>query len=230
MIVLSVITISFLTFGLNLSWSQEDSVGIIPPESKPSGLSYEDHVMNFWKLMLSIPIEQNPMEDETGEICTHGQNTSRSSVFYLTANAGGASVKTCEIPSGLSLLIPVITVTSSDEENPSATVDELHNIAQNDQDHVDSLYLRINGHEFPYEELLKYRLHTREFQVMFPENALDGAAPGPATVVADGYYVITEPLGPGEYNIQFKGSVVCLEVDCIEPTFATDNTFNLIVK
>lgn len=232
MIVSLVVALLIIYPGLNLAWSQQSPpVNIFLPSSKPSGLSYEEHIKNFWKFMLSIPREQNPMEDETGAICTYGQNMSKSSVFYLTANAGGVSVKTCKIPSGLSVLIPIITATFSDEElEPGATVEELHQIAKTDQDNVNSLYLRINDYEFPDEDLLQYRTHTKEFQVMFPEDALDGAAPGPATVVADGYYAITEPLNPGRYDIQFKGSIVCLEVDCPEPTFATDNTFNLIVE
>jgi len=223
--------ISFLSFSINSSWAQQkDSLDIFPPDSKPFGLSYEDHVINFWKLMLSIPIEQNPMEDETGRICTYGQNTSRSSVFYLTANAGGASVKTCKIPSGLGIFIPIITVTASDQENPGATIEKLHEIAKKDQDSVTSLYLKINSNEFKYEDLLGYRIPTKEFQVIYPNNALDGAKPGPSTVVADGHYVITKPLTPGNYNIQFKASIVCLGVDCVEPIFATENTFNLIVE
>jgi hypothetical protein len=229
--VLFILSATLLFFGMNSGMAQQSTApNIAPPGSRPYGLSYEDHVTNFWKLMLSLPIENNPLEDETGEICTYGQNTSNSSIFYLTANAGGVSEKTCRIPSGLGLFIPVITVTASDEENPGATLDELRQIAKNDQDHVTSLYLTINGTEFEFEDLKGFRTHTNEFEVIYPKNALDGATPGPATVVADGFYVITEPLAPGNYNIQFKGSIVCLAVDCIEPTFATDNKFNLIVE
>jgi hypothetical protein len=230
--VLAVLLIWMLIIpSMDMSWAQQNNVTeIFAPDSQPFDLSYEDHIINFWKLMLSIPVQDNPMEDESGEICTYGQDTSNSSIFYLTANPGGISTKTCKIPSGLGVLIPIITVTASDGEVPGATPEELHDVARNDQDHVTSLYLNINGTELAYEDLLNFRTHTDEFQVTYPENALFAANPGPSTVVADGYYVITEPLEPGVYDIQFKGSLVCLAVDCIEPTFATENTIKLIVE
>ena len=215
---------------VKLSAQNSTSVDLFPVTSKPYGLSYEDHLMNYNKYILSIPVDKNPAEDPTGERCTYGQDTSNSSLFYLNGNSGGVTEKTCAIPEGLALFIPLITVEASAAENPGATITDLHEIAKDDQDSVNSLYLKINDKEFKYEDLLKYRTHTKDFQVTFPENAFFGAPPGPTTVVADGYHVITEPLAAGNYTIQFKGSLVCLEADCTEPIFATDNIYKLIVR
>lgn len=49
----------------------------------------------------------------------------------------------------------------------------------------------MNDKEFKYEELRKYRTHTKEFEVVFPDRALFGAKPGPSLAVADEYYMIT---------------------------------------
>lgn len=216
---------------LMISLAQDNvSVDLLPATSKPYGFSYEEHLMNYNKYILSIPVDKSPAEDPTGERCTYGQNTSKSSIFYLNGNSGGVTVKTCKIPEGLGLFIPLITVASSTAEDPNATIEELHATAKHDQDNVNSLYLKINDKEFTYEDLLKYRTHTEDFQVTFPENAFFGVKPGIATVVADGYHIITEPLTGGNYTVQFKGSLVCLGVDCTEPIFATDNTYKLIVE
>jgi hypothetical protein len=205
-------------------------VDIFPIDSKPFGLSYEEHVKTYWKLMLSIPVEQNPMEDKTGEKCTFGQEPSNSSIFYLPGNTGGLSTITCKIKAGLGLFIPIITVEASQAEAPRASVDELHKIAKDDQDGVTSLYLKINDKEFPEQELRKYRTHTKEFDVTFPNNALYGASPGPSVAVGDGYYVITKPLSPGSYIIDIKGSLVCLDPECLEPTYTGQVKYNLIAQ
>ena len=41
----------------------ENSVNIFPPEGKPYGLSYEQHVKNFWKWIISLPQDKNPWGD-----------------------------------------------------------------------------------------------------------------------------------------------------------------------
>jgi hypothetical protein len=206
------------------------SVDIFPVDSKPYGLSYKEHVKNYWKLMLSIPVEQNPMEDKTGEKCTFGQESSNSSLFFLAGSTGGLSTITCKIKPGLGVFIPIITVEASQAEVPKATIDELHKIAKDDQDGVTSLYLKINDTEFSEQELRKYRTHTDAFDVTFPDRALFGASPGPSVAVADGYYVITEPLSPGNYVIDIKGSLACLNPDCLEPTYTGEIRYNLIVQ
>jgi hypothetical protein len=205
------------------------SIDIFPINSSPFGLSYENYVMNYWKLMLSIPIDKSPMEDKTGERCTFGQATPHQ-VFYLAGNAGGSSTLTCKIKTGLSVFIPVITEEASQAEAPKATIRDLHNIAKSDQDHVTSLFLKVNDKQFSDQDLRKFRTHTKDFQVTFPNNALFGAAPGKSAVVADGYYVITKPLSPGNYTIAIKSSLACLKPDCAQPTFASDIKYNLIVS
>ena len=206
-----------------------NSVNIFPPGSKPYGLTYAEHIKNFWKLVLSIPADKNPTNDPTGEKCANGQSNSNSSVFYLSGNGGGKSDRTCKIPSGKGLLIPVMVVEWSDKEVPNASVEELHKSAKKDQDSVNSLYLKIGDKEYKYEDLLKYRTHTDDFEVVFPDNGLFGVIEGgPSKVVADGFYIITEPLAKGSYPIHFKSSLICLDPDCAEPNFATDVKYNVI--
>ena len=229
---LCIIFILLLSFNINSLAAQQDKkpIEIFQPTEKPFGKSYEDHVIDFWTSMLSITSLQNPLNDESGKKCSYDRNISNSSVFYLPVNLGGSTAKTCEMPQGMGIFIPIISVTASDGETQSASISDLHKIAKNDQDHVSSLSLKIDDNEFEMKDLQKFRIHTKEFQVTYPADALFGAREGLSNVVADGYYVITKPLAPGNYTIQSKGSIVCLTPDCIEPTFASENRFDLIVK
>src|ERR687898_88753 len=224
--------LSVLLFSLVVSSVEgSTSVNIFPLGSTPYGLPYPKHIENFWKWILSIPAKDNPSNDPTGEKCATGQSNTNSSVFYLSGSGGGKANTVCEVPSGKGLLIPVMTVEWSDKESPGATIEELHKAAKKDQDSVNSLYLKIGDKEYQYKYLLKYRTHTDNFEVVFPDNGLFGVIEdGPSKVVADGFYIITEPLAKGNYTIYVKSSLICLDPDCVEPNFAVDNTYNIIAK
>jgi hypothetical protein len=110
----------------------------------------------------------------------------------------------------------------SDEEAPNKSIDELHRIAQSDQDSVTSLYLKINDREYSREELDKYRIDTNAFNVSFPKNAVFGANEGDSVAVADGYYVITDPLKTGNHTVVYRST--------LSLPFAQDITYQIIAK
>ena len=208
-----------------------NSVNIFPPGSKPYGLTFAEHEKNFWKWILKIPANESPLNDRTGEKCATDQSNINSSVFYLSMNNGGISERTCKVPVGKGLLIPVMQVEWSDKEAPGASVEELHKSAKKDQDSVNSLYLKIGDKEYKYADLLKYRTQTDVFEVAFPDNGIFGVIEGGLSkVVADGFYIITEPLTKGNYSIHFKSSLICLDPGCAEPNFAQDIKYNIVAE
>ena len=227
---LSTASLLLLSLGIS-SAAGSSSVNIYPPESKPFGLTYAEHAENFWKWLLSLPADHSPIDDPTGENCSVGQDNSNSSIFYLSVNAGGRSDKVCEVPAGKSLLIPVMVVEVSDKESPGASEEELSNAATKDQDSVNSLYLKIDNNEHSYQDLLKYRTHTNTFDVIFPDNGLFGVMKGgPSKAVADGFYILTEPLPTGNHTIHFKSSLICPDPDCVDPNFVQDAQYKIISK
>src|SRR5919106_2819515 len=127
---LSVLLFSFVVSSIEGS----TSVNIFPPGSTPYGLPYPKHIENFWKWILAIPAKDNPVNDPTGEKCATGQSNTNSSVFYLAFNNGGVSERTCKVPAGKGVLIPVMQVEKSDKELPGASVEELDKSAKKDQD------------------------------------------------------------------------------------------------
>lgn len=208
-----------------------NSLSIFPPDSEPYGLTYEEHAQNFWKWLLSIPASESPMDDTKGDMCTVGQANTNSSVFYLGPGEGKME-RTCTVPAGKGLVIPVMEVEQSDKEIPDASVKVLTNAAKKDQDSVNSLYLKIDNEEYTYNDLLNYRTQpTEPFQVIFPDNGVFGVAEGgPSQVVADGWYIISEPLTPGNHTVHYRSSLSCPDVGCIEPSFAQDVKYNIIAK
>lgn len=219
-----------------------NSVKIFPPDSEPFGIPYEKHAENYWKWILSLPTDNSAYKDPTGEKCAVGQTDSNSSVFYLAGGGGGKHERTCKIPEGKGVLIPILHVSFSEKEVPNAPVQELSRLATIDQDHVTSLYLEIDGEKIIDEKYpkgianvknstaAKYRTHTEPFEADYPVNALYGVPPGTWKLVADGFYPITEPLEKGTYDVVFKGTIFCELAECLDITFAQDMRYKLIVE
>lgn len=222
----------FILAYLPTSVKASNSVNILPPPptSKPYGLTYEQHVENFYDWLVSVPSDENPSNDPTGQNCAKGQENSNSSVFYLVGGGGGKFDKICKVPAGKAVFIPVMSVEVSDKEVPNASVDDIDRMAKKDQDSVTSLSLSIGNKTYSFDELKKYRVHTGVFELDFPENAIFGATPGSSKAVADGYHVITEKLPKGNHTINFKGSLICPGTECLAPNFAEDVNFKLIVE
>jgi hypothetical protein len=66
---------------------------------------------------------------------------------------------------------------------------------------------------------------------MYADNGIFGIAKGgPSKVVADGYYILTEPLTKGTYPIHFKSSLICPDPDCSEPNFAQDIQYTITAE
>jgi hypothetical protein len=206
-------------------------VNIFPPGSKPYDLTYDKHIENFWKWLLSIPAKENPINDPTGEKCATGQLNTNSSLFYLAFNNGGVSERTCEVPVGKGLFIPVMQVELSEKDTPGATIEDLKLTAKTDQDSVNSLYLNIGDKEYNFDDLRPYRTDTDAFNVDYADNGIFGIVEGgPTKTVADGYYIMTDPLAKGNHTVHYKSSLSCLDPGCAEPNFAQDIKYNIIAK
>jgi hypothetical protein len=192
-----------------------------PPDSKPFGLSYEEHIIKDWNRNLTTPIDKNPMEDKTGQWTSYDPNTK---VVYLSGNTGGNTQRTCKVPKGSGVFISICDAIYSEAEKPGSTVEDLDKLAKKDQDNAKEVYLKLDDDEFKLDDLKKYRFHTRPFDVVIPqEKTLFGLPAGPTKAVADGYYVITEPLSAGNHTIVTKANIS-------EPTWNSEVKYNLVVE
>jgi hypothetical protein len=208
-----------------------NSIKIYSPGDKPYGLSYEQHIKNFWKWVISLPADKSPWQDQSGKNCTNGQLNTNSSVFYLSGNGGGISDRTCKIPAGKGLFIPISPFEISDKEAPNKDVNDLHKIAKKDQDSVTSLYLKIDDKEYSRQDLEKYRISTEDFEVVFPKNGIfEEASEGSSKAIADGYYIITEPLPKGTYTITYKSSLENPEAEYTASNFVQDIKYTVIAE
>jgi hypothetical protein len=191
--------------GSKVTLADSINEGVFAIDSKPYGNSYEDWTIKFWQWLLSIPVSRNPAVDQTGEFCQEKQDD--QPVFFLAFSGGGGADRTCSIPAGKAILIPINVVECSFAELPTAkSEEELHTCATEDESSNPGLYLSVDGREF--KQLDKYRVHSRIFDFDLPnDHFLPAGEPGPSRAVSDGYWAILEPLPSGKHEINFKASL-----------------------
>ena len=90
--------------------------------------------------------------------------------------------------------------------------------------------IKIQRRILSVHNLTKYRTHTEPFETTWPDKALFGIEKGGnSTVVADGWYIITEPVAKGNHTIYFKSSLLPDPASGAEG-YATDIKYNIIAK
>lgn len=194
-------------------------------DSQPYGTSYENWTQKWWQWLLSIPTSENPAIDTTGEHCGVGQN---GSVWFLAGTTGGQNVRSCTIPLGVSILIPVLNSECSTAEFPELTTEaELRACAKQFQDQTQQLEFVLDGKPFELSEIP--RVVTPLFDVTFPDDNIFGAPAGMTRAVSDGNWMFLRPLSEGEHEIVAKG--VSLDVTTTATnTFVSDVTYFLTVQ
>lgn len=193
-----------------IAWQDQDDVLVYPPGSLPFGMTYGDWNAAWIQYQVSIPVSTNPTLDTTGAYCNVAQ--SGGPVFFLSGSYGFPVTRTCTVPRGQALLVPVTVWECSTVEPPpsnGSNPQELRACAGTWTDGVgvDTLKLRIDGARVT--GLRRFRAQSPFFDfVMPPDNfmGLNGVTSGSS--VSDGYFVMVKPLSPGHHTIHFEGATI----------------------
>jgi hypothetical protein len=204
--------------------SGQENPMLFSPGSEPYGATYGEWTATWWQWFLSMPTNDNPINDQTGELCDSNQD---GPVWFLTGSGGGQAVRSCEIPAGKAVLIPAIIVECSYAEDSSLTTEaDLRACAKSDQDLVTDVWATINGMDLPDEDV--YRVDSPLFDLTFIANNVISAPEGPTQSVSDGFWVFLKPLPPGSYDLHVGG--VLADYTVTSPiTFVEDSTYHLTI-
>jgi hypothetical protein len=194
--------------GIPYIQAQEDSgnggnIAIFPSDSEPYGLTYSEWTAKWVQWVFSMPEEDNPAVDDTGENCANNQS---GPVWFLAGTFGGAVSRECTISSSEGIMVPIINAICDSATDPSLdTEEELRACARADQDLVIEKEVTVDG--ISIGNLDDYRFQSPLFDLTFPENNIAGIAPQTAQAIADGYWILLEPLPPGSHEIHFKAAL-----------------------
>lgn len=213
--VLATLPVLAVTFG-----TLSAQAAVLAPGSTYAGKTVGEWSAEWWKYLLSVPADQNPALDPTGVNANVGQN---EPVFFLVGTFDGTSVtRDITVTADKAVLLPLFnSVNISDPSNPE-TADQLRVLVTQQIDAVTGLNASIDGVDIPEAELFTHREPSPTFSVTLPEGNLFGAPSGVYEPgVADGYWLLLEPLSPGTHTISFGG--------VSGSGFSQDNTYTISV-
>jgi hypothetical protein len=198
-------TIYFLSFCLAPVHAQ-GNLTVIPKDSSPFGKPYSNWTAEWWQWYVETPFDNNhPSRDLTGVNCGINQS---GPVWFISGSEKVPIEKTCVVPEGKAILVPILIYECSYTENKNEkTPEDLLNCAKSNADNMQALKLRYGEIDLPEQQIRQeFRISTSPFIVNFPENNVFLAQPpGPTTAVSDGYWIMFEPPSPGNYDINFGG-------------------------
>ena len=224
-------TILFLIVTINFSMingekeNEEEEFYLYSLDSNPLNKTYAWWSGFWWKHMLEIPMEFNPIADTTGDLCKYGET---DKVFMLAGSFGGKVERTCTVPYGKPLLWNVISSECSFAENPGMkTEKELRLCAEKLQNNVRQADVIIDGKKI--NVINDYRIQSPLFNMSLPKDNVFGLEEQPTQAVSDGAWVFLSNLEPGVHNIRSIGHMI----DYSSPAkinFVSDATYKLIVN
>ncbi len=206
---------------------------VFPPSAEPYDLTYGEWGAEWWQWRLEIPADDDPVSDPTGEKCAVNQS---GKVWFLAGlNYGaGPTTRECEVPSGTSLLFPVLNMAYlswpvdvpwdggcaiPDGEGGCAyerpTEEGVQGIFDWNLGTVEDLSVTIDG--VTISNVDDYRMQSPLFNAWLPEdNLIDPTVPegldlwgegdsGPHA--QEGWYLMTKKVKAGdEHEINFSGT------------------------
>jgi hypothetical protein len=212
--------------------------GVAPINSNAHGRSYGEWVAAWWTWAASIPADQNPIVDPTGEF---GQIGQRGPVWFLAGAFGGTVERSLAVPAGKALFFPLFNSlwwapddlqTAADLAvlaglDPSTMSDEelIRFIAAFQVDYATSLTCTVDGREL--RDLFDYRASSPAFLIEDTDliDDLGAAISQPNAAIGDGYWLLLNPLTPGAHTIRFT---VVSDHPVFGP-FSLDVTYHLAV-
>lgn len=193
--------VSLLTLiSLALSVSPIAQAAALPAGSIVDGKTIGEWTADWWKWALSYPPSNNPVLDTTGESASLGD---MGSVFFLAGTFSPDAVhRNFAVPSGKYILIPLINGFMSAEGTEAEMRERLATYVVTING--DSLHASVNGVAIP--NLSSHREVSPVFDIALPADNIFGAPEGTYTPsVSDGYWIMLEPLAPGNHVIRFGG-------------------------
>jgi hypothetical protein len=199
--------------------------GVLAPQCKQV---YADLAAEWWIWAFNCPPPpDNPIFDEDGSAADVNQE---GPVWFLAGTFGAAVERTCTVPAGKMLYIPLVNHMSF-ATDPGDTKGKVKKSVTDGLKAATKLHCIIDGE--PLEGLFAYRAVAKAFDFPCTEGSLlewFGYPVGTySPAVAGAYAVLLDPLSPGKHVIEFGGSK---EGDPEDPEddWAVSVVYNLTVE
>lgn len=181
------------------------TLSMVEAEFYPPKNSLKEHVQNYWRKILETPKDQNLTTDPDGS----RHDVTADPVYLASSMIGPVTRNLPDISRDKSFFVAVNPVVVCDRElDPGEGEEHLKKYAQNDEDTATRVSLTIDDKNYDLKDMKHRTGHVGPFDIIIPDRSLAGLEPaGKGKAVADGYYVIINPLDPGPHTIRLQGGV-----------------------
>ncbi len=202
--------------------------GVVPPQAHPGGMSLAEWSAVWWQQILAIPFDRNPLfdglEPDIHGGSEHCEEGAHGHVWFLAGTAGGSATRTCTIPTGTRILFPLLATADDNNRCPDNPLDcsrfptleaclteNAHTLLPPDP----TLFAVVDG--VPLHNLLDYVQTSRLFFFTGDPtliDTLDSCITGSRQeAVSYGWWIMLQPLPPGDHTLHFGGSAPGISVD-----------------
>lgn len=224
----TICTLVFVPAITNFAYSQGSNETVYSTDSKPFGVPYQDWVARWWNWTFGIRADEHPRDDPSRS-CNVNQN---GSVWFLPDSLSiesASNPRTCDVPVGKAIFIPVITGAISTLEKPGYSDAQLikealvcDDYSNNRRAEIDGI--NVNGLNDP----VTYRTNSSHmFTVGVVDDNIYNIKAGTGNGYADGWFLFLKPLAPGEHKIHLVGSIDAPDPNCNN---SADVTWTIHVK
>lgn len=164
-----------------------------PLDSEIAGSSRMQWIQQYAEWIRSFPKESSPVSDPTGAQCGEGQS---GPVWFLTGTRDlGKVERECVIPSGKSILVPVLyTVVQTPNQIPC---DRIEAALRDFTDGASGVRFSLDG--ISWQDMENHYLTSSCFSLQ------DGSTGQLTTAATSGYWIFLPPLPRGRHVIEFGG-------------------------
>jgi hypothetical protein len=218
--------LTLLLSSTGLSYA-DGNPGVVPPNSQIFGKSYGQWGAEWWKWAYAQPFAENPVSDPTGALCDRGQS---GDVWFLAGNFGGKAKRTCTVPAGKAIFFPIYNIFNDypcpDPTFQPAPGQSLEDFLTNGTGSIPGARAFIDPadpeRDFKVSVDQRRLANLGDYRATSPMVtftghismlAFDPCVTGqPQQGVADGYWIMLEPLSPGQHTLR-------IEVKTVSPFF-----------
>lgn len=176
----------------------------------------------WWQWAMSIPASHNPVYDKTGNRCGMAQ---RGDVWFLAGSTGGKVTRSCTVPAGVKLLVPVVNTSCFPDAayTDSFCVEDTDNFIESFTS--GTLHLAVDGVDRTPGIGTDLVRSEADFNFAVDANGVFGAKPGVyRATIASGYWALLDPLAEGPHVIEIQvagplfGFSVTYDLNVVAPT------------
>ncbi len=187
-----------------LAGADNAQAGFVAPGSVVEGKTIAEWTGEWWNWLVKEPFETNPAADPTGAFANRNQS---GPVFFVAGSFGGPTdERSFTVSAGKYLLVPLVNYVFWAPED-GADEAAIRAVAASNVDSVTNPYFEIDGVSLPNP--LDYREASPAGGFTLFDSPLLQQIGLPAMdrlAVADGYWVMLEPLSVGTHTLRFGGA------------------------